>query len=569
MKRLALLIVLCLFGLLSLPIASAYDTSVDGLHRLADLMPDDLQMFIAAEISPEVFTKVDTFAEVIGESMPLTYPPDIRSQWRNFSLGQALTDSLLDFYFPMYDLYPVMGQYMGIGGSYNGDFLDTDNAEIWIVMDILDQQQMHEVLLDVSQIRTGRLVSTGDIITYEIEDIGTLSITQTHLLMSTVASDMFDIQPLSKNSDFIASLNTLEEDHYDGIMYLSKAFMQLVFEETDSAGFDVDMTFGDLQEFVMGFKLLDHTAMIDMSWQSATPSISPPLNPTVLENLPASTDFMVATADFSNLYHSMIDFIRSTAELDGEEDPTPFIELALNYGKLDFEEHFLSWTTGTYVVFMGADFAALVDQLDASEPMSDLDDVMFGIAFEATDPDQVDEFIDIMGDVLGNFASAADELTIKPLTINGRPALNILLNLPADLSNGATVNQFVLVPTDTFLYVGTANGYEEIESGKVLGASADLTIALDHALTTPNTILYMNSELSVLLSTLVVMAADEPFYEMLRELQGSRFDRDEQPTVATYYETFDWLQTVVSNATSTVRTHEDGTVLMRITLSLK
>ena len=567
MKRLPLLVLICLFGLLSLSVVSAFDMDADGIHRLANYMPDNIELFLAMDISNKFFTDFDSVMEKVTENIPLTYPTELRNNLQDFSSRFLFHQSLSNEFDYWGGIYPWLGRYIGVGADTRGLYPDTFDMEIWVVFEIVDQKGMHEALLDGGLSESAKLVSTGDVIAYEIEDVGTLALTDSLLIISSLKGDIFDVAPLSKKPEFRTSITALQEDTYNGLLYVSQSLIQDILKDSSEGDIEaLNLSYDGWGAITLGLTLSDDdTIIVDLSLQTVTPAIAPPISTDMLGGLPASADLLIAGTDFNILFDTTLDLMRASAESADEADPTLFLNIALNYGSLDFEDDFLSWATGTYVMFAGNDLLEAFQDISFSGNLTNIHDLVWGVAFEATDPDTMVTFVEHIIDVADTLGDTTDEIHFKTVTLEGKPALILFVAPDAEK---VALEQLLLVPMDDFLYFGTVNGYEEIVAGNTLDTTPDFIKGADHILSSSNSMTYLNAEWSVILVAAAIMAADAPDYDVLRTIQGKQFT-PESVTDTSYLDLFDWMIDSVSNMTFTTRVHEDGIVLMRLTASVK
>ncbi len=573
MKRLLFLAFALLMVIAPLSSVNALDLGSEGPHVLAEFMPESVDFFLGTRIGEDFIAELDAISLALYDKLPAEL--GIESYALDDVLRQTFAEEGVD-----YDEFAaVLGNYAAIGLEFEGSLEDDPN--FYIVVAVEDQQGAADGFLQTLSNAEDipEPVMEGDNIVFTApQDDGKVIITPTHLVASNLDDFNVPIEtPLIASEAFMSTLETLPADQYNIVAYVSEEITEATVQASDETGelamLGVDPA--DAGAFAFGAVILaGDTFTIDISVGTAAPMPSSTVSADFLNALPAGTDAFIVATDLTNVYNTAVETLGTIAEIDGGEDPSAQIPMLFGMTGLDLEEDVLSWTTGSYGIFFGADYVALVNDIIENGLPTALD-LDFGIVIEATDPARAQNTAASLGEFVAAMGGNEDGITIT----NEDDLTSIVIASP-DIA--PLELEFVLTATDDFLFLGTRQSYDAIISGDNLAGVEDFAKSTQYYLPDANTIWYANAD-GFISSTLAPLAALGPaienvFTTIVADLDSTAMESESAPPpglldmfgddptiVITVLETFD---SMFAHSTISSSVDANGVVRVRATMTV-
>ena len=495
MKQLRFIILLGLFAVMPFSVIHAIDLNIESPHVMAETMPDSTEIFIASRIGTGWIAELDAVLLALYDKLPESV--DFERLTIDDVFRKGFDENGLDW-----DLFSaLLGDYAAIGlEPVDNTFKDGEDPLTTVVIEITDQKSV-EVVFDLLSADSDSSTRTmeGDVVRYDNvgKDHATVYITATHIIATTNPNySLNPSSPLSSSSDFSNALSLLSEDHYDVLAYASKATLEAALSDGDAEGMQaLGLSPQDASALIAGFTLQDGTIFTsDIAMATTASAPSSTVDISYLNTMPASTDAFIVASDFTNLYNSAITMLEEIAKAEGSNDnPATFIPLMFRLTGLDLEEDVLSWTTGSYGIFLGADVMDIMNEVVTSDTLSELN-IEVGIIIEATDIALARNTAAELGKFLELVSSDNDEVTVTQTELNGLPATLVTLDVPAKRDNPSFALELVLTTSDDFLFFGTRSAFDSIMSGDTLADNADFNTTVPQLLDNPTSVWYTNAD---------------------------------------------------------------------------
>lgn len=503
MKYLRFIILLGLFAVMPFSVIHAINLNVESPHVMAETMPDSTELFFASRIGAGWIAELDAILVSLYDKLPDSL--DIERVTIDGVFREGFDENGLDW-----DLFiGLLGDYAAIGLEPVNRFNDGKDPLMTVVIEITDQKAV-EVLFDLMTANSGDTATRtmeGDVIRYDNvgKDHATVYITSTHLIATTHPDYSLNLSaPLSASAEFTDALSLLNEDQYNVLAYASQATIEAALSEGDAEGLQLlGIRPQDASALVAGFTFQDdNTFTSDIAMASTATAPNSTVNISYLNAMPASTDAFIVASDFTSLYNNAIAMAQEIARAEGSRDnPATMIPFLFRLTGLDLEEDVLSWTTGGYGVFLGADVMGIVNEAVATDSLSELN-IDAGIVIEATDLDLARNTAAELGKFLELASQDNDEVTVTQTELNGLSATLVSLDVPAERGNPPVALEFVLTVTDDFFFFGTRSAFDSIQSGNTLADNADFISTVPQLLDNPTSVWYTNAD-GVLIPTVL------------------------------------------------------------------
>jgi hypothetical protein len=561
MKKLRFIILLGLFTVMPFSVIHAIDLNIESPHVVAETMPDSTEIFIATRIGSNWIAELDTVLMSMYDKLPESV--DVQPITIDNAFREGFAEQGLDW-----DLFlSLLGDYAAIGLEPINSFNDDEEPMATIVIEITEQAATDVIL----NLITGKAVRSeeGDVIRYDNvgDDQATILITDTHIVATTNPNySLNPTAPLSASSEFTNALNMLQEDQYDVLAYASEATVKDGLSDEDAQGLRL---FGLNPEtagaLAMGFTFQDgNTFTTDVAVESSATAPSSTVDISYLNAMPASTDAFIVATDLTNMYNNAISIMQETAKEDGkDENPALWFELMFRWTGLDLEEDVLSWTTGGYGVFLGADVMDIITEMATTESISN-PNIEAGFVIEATDIDLARNTSEELGQFFELISADNDEMTVSQTDFNGSPATLIYLDVAAKRGNPAFELELVLTTTDDFFFFGTRSAFDSIMSGNTLADNTDFAATVPQLLENPTSVWYTNSD-GLLIPTVVGMNNNGGFGMMQRAF-GNMFGQIDDTSQA--LDVLDSFDNILTSMTLTTAVDNAGVIRLRGTVTV-
>ncbi len=548
MNRLFVSITTIVTLMFSVMVSYAFDTDAENPHHLADYMLDTTQLYVGTQIGADYFNELDRIAVSVYDKLPenldidrMTIDGFFRSEFENLGYD--------------YDAFlTLLGDYAAIGIEPRDDVLGTnDDPYTTIVAEITDRDAFIDAVVTLAtpfDEVPPNLTGGDDFLVFEDLDV-VIYATDTHFIVSTNPAYEFPLESsLSADADFTDTVNMLPADTYSSVIYVSEEF------EFDDDGGEfrefLDENGVEASSFVLGTTAFDDALAVDIAGQALAFQTNTVDTSTMLTLLPADADAFIAGDNLTDLYDTIITFT---------EDQEFAEQLPFFFGMtgLDLEDDVLSWTTGTYAIFMSTDSASILDQVEATEMITDLP-LDFGIVIEATDADLARNTADKLGEFMDVMLAGESAFTISRVDESDAsfPLTTVVLNLPNDDLLDVESIEFVITANDNLFYMGTTEAYNSLSAGQTLANDSVITGATAYLLDNPTSVWYLNGDGVVLpiFSTLGVTI---------------RSDDDMSAFLQTPEDAFAFLRSIddiIDYQTITTSLDDNGVVRLRATLTL-
>jgi|GEM_PF-1690118 len=519
MKRLLFIVFAVMMVVAPLSTVNAINLDQDSPHILAEVMPEGVDFFAGTRIGEDFIAELDAISLALYDKLP----PMLGVE--SYELGAVLRQTFAEEGLDYDAIAAAYGDYAAIGLEINGSMNDDPN--VYFVMDIDDQQAAESEFIGMlpNPEQLPEPVKDGDNVIYSDPEDNIMAIfTPTHFILTNVLDYGVPVDaPLSANADFTGALGMLPADVYNIVGYVSVNFVQTVIAESDSSG---DMSMLGVDPADAGYASFGATIQsgdtftLDFAYLSIASAPSSTVNVDVLNALPAGTDAFIMGADLTSVYNNSIEAIQTATAASGEDDPTAQIPMMFGMTGLNLEEDVLSWTTGTYGIFFGTDYPALLNDVSENGTLTDIN-LDFGIVIEATDPELAQNAADNLGEFM--MAMGGNE---EGVTITSEDGLtSIMLELPIDPMSAPMMLEIVLTATDDFLFLGTRQSYDAVVNGETLAGVEDFTQSTQYYLGDATSVWYANAD-GFLSTTVVPLALLGPaigniFDNIVAELNGS------------------------------------------------
>jgi len=569
MKRWMLMIVLVILTLMPFTSVHAINLDTESPHILADFMPDSAGLFVASRVGADFIAELDEITVAISNKMPESLA--VESVTLDSTFRKLFAEENQDWD----EIIGLVGKYAAIGVEPVDGF--DDGLAVFIV-EITDQAGVDELLTELMKDSNDvpERQTDGDTIIY-VDEEGRepmkLMITTTHMIFTNNMDYTLSVDaPLSASVDFTNGLSMLTADHYDSLIYISESVLETAMAEGDSDLQEMGVNPEDAGALVAGFTILDGTTFtFDVAVQTIAPAPTSTVSIDFLNALPSSTDTFLVATDLTNVYNSVTESIRAAARANDEKDPTEQIPLMFNFTGLDLEDDVLSWTTGAYGVFFGADFVTLYNEAMTTGNVSNLA-FDAGIVIEATDATLAQNAASKLGEFMTMAMGSEEGITIT----QDDTSTSIVLEMPLDPSAPPLELEFVLTTTDNFLFLGTRSALDKIMAGDTLATNADFGASTQYYLDNPTGVWYMNADGVVAMTAVPLMmmgpAVSNVFEDVVRELgeEPATSDSSDLPSgdemILDMFQAYD---EIFSGMTVTTAIDGEGVVRLRGTMTLK
>lgn len=523
MKRSFLMIFILVMIVIPFSTVSAFNPDQPGPHVMADLMPDTVEIFAATRIGEDFIQELDAITTALYAKLPASL-----AVAEPYTIDRTARLALADEGLDWDALKGLMGNYAAIGVVPVGGF--EEEPDMIMVIEITDQAGVEDYLLSVipEPDEDVQREMVGDTIVYsDNNDPMKVMISPTHFVISTRPDyDPASVaSPLSTAAGFTGALNNLPADQYNMLAYMSEATMEAMLSQGDAAELQqMGIDPADAGAVTIGATILaGNTFTIDVAAQTAAPVPTSTVNLDFLSAMPGNTDAFIVATDLTNVYNSVTATIRAVAEENGEEDPTAQIPLMFNFTGLDLEDDVLSWTTGSYGVFFGADFMTILEEAMSTGTVSELN-FEAGIVIEATDVAKAQAAAAQLGETLTAMVANEEDVTITQSEVNGTAITSIIASTPLDPSMPPIDIEFVLTATEDFFFFGTRSAFDAVMSGDTLASNSDFGKSTQYLLDNSTSVWYTNSD-GVIVSSVIPLAIMGPavgnvFENVIAELES-------------------------------------------------
>jgi len=551
-----------LFAIMPFSVIYAIDLNIESPHVMAETMPDSTEVFIASRIGTGWIAELDAVLLSMYAKLPAGLDAELLTIDDAFREG--FDEEGLDW-----DLFlSMLGDYAAIGFEPINSFNDDEEPLATIVVEITDQSAVDIVvdLLTSGSGDAGDRTTEGDVIRYDNvgKDDATIYVTATHLIMTTNPNySLNPTSPLSSSSEFTNALNLLNEDQYNVLAYVSESTVEAGLSDDDAQGLQfLGVSPQDASAMVAGFTFQNSTTFTtDIAMSASAPAPSSTVNINYLNAMPASTDAFVVATDLTNVYNNVIAML----EDNSNDNPGSTIPLLFRMTGLDLEDDVLSWTTGGYGMFAGADVMDIITEVATTDTVSDLD-IEAGIVIEATDIDLARNTAAELGNFLEIVSRDNNEVTITQTELNGLPATLIELDVPAERGNPSITLEFVLTTTDDFFFLGTRSAFDSIMSGNTLADNPDFNNTIPQLLENSTSVWYANSD-GMLIPTVAGLDSNDSDMRQFRRLFASLFNQigDDTQQILDVLASFDDIFTSMTFSTAV---DNAGVIRLRGTLTV-
>lgn len=563
MKRLFLIIMLMMLVVAPLSMVSAFNPDEPGPHVMAELMPDSTEIFAATRIGADFIAELDAITTALYAKLPPSLAVD-QPYTIDATARMALAEEGIDWD----ELVGLMGDYAAVGVEFVDGFNSGEDPLVIVILEITDQAEVESFFINnivSSPDEMPERQVDGDTIVYSELSV-TLKITPSYLVFTnhTDYSPNAVATPLSANPAFTGAVNNLVADRYSMLAYVSAATTQAMLNEGDMAALQqMGLNPTDAGALVAGGTILaGNTLTVDVAMQTAAPMPTSFVNLDFLSAMPGTTDTFIVATDLTNAYNSIIAAVGEAAVANGEDDPTAQIPLVFNFTGLDLEDEVLSWTTGGYGIFMGADLLAMIEEAMNSGTVSELN-FDAGIVIEATDVALAQNAAAKLGNTITTLLANEDGVSVEQSEINGTPVTNIIVSAPLDPSAPPLEVEFVLTATEDFFFFGTRSAFDTVMSGDTLAANADFGKSSQYFLNNATSVSYANAD-GILMSSIIPLASSSMMAPMIFSLS----DEMGSDTYAQITEALGAYDDILRSATVSTTVSDGGVVSLRATLSV-
>ena len=522
MKRFTLMLVL----LMIMPFSTVFAINLDGEgpHILAKMMPASTEMFGATRIGEDFIAELDAITTAVYDKLPESF--EIEPYTLNSTMRTMLAEEGQDWDRWM----EILGDHAAIGIEPVDGFNSGEDPIGTVIIEITDQTGAEELFLELTDDSSDvpeRQVDGDNIVYISEREPLKLMFTPTHVILTNNIEYTPNVDPpLSSSANFTGALNMLNADQYNTLGFISEAAVEAMLSEGDMEDLQMlGLNPADAGAIAVGFTILDgRTFTMDIAVQTASPVPESTVSVDFLNAMPSTTDAFVVASDLTNMYNSIVAAVRAAALANGEDDPTVQIPLMFNFTGLDLEEDVLSWTTGGYGVFMGADYMALIDEAMSTGTLSELN-IDAGIVIEATDVALAQNAATEFGNFITLALANEEDVTVTQEDIDGVTVTSIVGQGQFDSSSPPIELEFVLTATEQFFFFGTRSALDTIMRGDTLANNADFGASTGYFLDNPTSVWYLSSE-GVVSSTIVPLALLGPaignvFDNIVDELGGT------------------------------------------------
>lgn len=577
MKRFLITLLFVILMIVPFSTVSAINLDEAGPHVMAEFMPDTTAIFGTSRIGTDFIEELDGIILGIYDKLP----DDLEIN-QPLTLSEALRQAFAEEGIDWGEFSSLLGNYVAFGMEPVGGFDSNEDPLITAVVEITDQAGAEELLLEIAADAPNmpERQMDGDTILYRDDENNIkLMLTPTHLIFSSDLNYQPDAveSPLSENANYLDTINLLNADSYNMLMYVSEPTMESLLRQGNMNDLQqMGVQPGDAGAVAIGLTILTgDTFTVDIAVQTRAPAPTSTVNLDFLNAMPGSTDAFIVATDLTNVYNSLVATIRAAAEENGEDDPTAQIPLVFNFTGLDLEEDVLSWTTGGYGIFLGADFMSIIEEAYQTGTVSELS-FDAGIVIEATDVALARNAATELGEFLGNALATEDGVTITQETINDFPVTSILVETPLDPSAPPIVLEFVLTATNDFFFLGTRSAFDAILEGNTLASNSDFNESTQYFLDDTTSVWYTNSD-GVVVSTLFPVAffgvsTTSAIENIIMDFDAdSSSDDDDTPVedpFALFIDVLNAYDDILRSMTITTAVDDGGVVRIRATMSV-
>jgi len=565
MKRLVLKFFLVMLMILPFTPVHAINLDNDGPHNLADFMPESIEVYAASRIGADFIAELDAISIGLANKLPASLSAE------SYTLDSTFRTLFAEEGFDWDEVIGLVGRY-GAMGAENVN----DSTPIYIfIVEITDQAGVEALLQKLGEDSNNmpERQMDGDTIVYlddnEFNPMKAM-ITPTHFIITSDLDYSTTVDaPLSANDSFINALGLLSADAYNSLMYVSESVLEMAIAEGDSDLEQMGVNPEDAGAFVGGFTILDgNTFTLDIAVGTASPVPTSTVSIDFLNALPSSSDTFIVATDLTNVYNSITTSIREAARANDEKDPTADIPLMFNFTGLDLEDDVLSWTTGAYGMFFGANFESIINEAMSTGSVNNIE-LDAGIVIEATDIALAQNAAAELGQFMEMALGSEDDITIT----QEDGATSIVVSVPIDPNTDPVELEFVLTATDDFFYLGTRSALDKILAGDTLQGDADFTAASAYFLDNPTSVIYSGADgaIASTIAPLIVMgpAISNTFDNILEDLgESSSSGGDAPDTDELMLEFFQAYSDLFSSMTVTSSIDGNSVIRLRGTLSV-
>ena len=547
MNKLRFIMLLGLFAIMPFSVIYAIDLNIESPHVMAETMPDSTEVFIASRIGSGWIEELDALLLSMYAKLPAGLDAELLTI--DDAFRQGFEKEGLDW-----DLFlSMLGDYAAIGFEPINSFNDGTEPMATIVVEITDQSAVDIVvnLLTSGSEDKGVRSSEGDVIRYDNvgKDNATIYVTSSHLIITTNPNySLNPTSPLSSSTEFTNALSLLNEDQYNVLAYVSEETVKSDLSDDDAQGLQLlGISPDDASAIIAGFTFQNGTTFTsDVAMSANAPAPSSTVNINYLNAMPASTDAFIVATDLTNVYNNVIAMLEDSSR----DNPATTIPLLFRLTGLDLEDDVLSWTTGGYGVFAGADVMDIIEEVVNTDTVSDLT-IDAGIVIEATDIDLARKTAEELGNFLELASRDNEDVTVSQTELNGLPVTLIDFDVPAERGNPVFMLEFVLTTTDDFFFLGTRSAFDSIMSGNTLAGDADFANTVPQLLDNPTSVWYANSD-GMLIPTVGGLNSNDSDLRNFRRLFGHLFDQlgDDTEQILSVLASFDDIFTSMTFSTA-------------------
>jgi hypothetical protein len=359
---------------------------------------------------------------------------------------------------------------------------------------------------------------------------------------------------LSGVSEYVEAVRALPEESYNIGMYLDARRLIETEAALNSAASSGQAKAALDGALAIGATVLDgETLTLDAALVPAEPAMQPlALNPEFARFIPGGMGASIHGADLAALINNLLDAART----DPGTDPRAVLNGVFQMMGLEFSSLF-SWTKGDYALYARADLRVALPGFFANPPdLRDLPDAFdFGVVIEAVNPDEAQAFADSLAELMRSTAETADNLRVREETINGVAVTVASIDTALDSGGAMTFEFGVGVSNEVFAF-GTLDAVRAIFDG---GPGLPLQIAyIDSArywLPDATTRWVFDG------GTIVNAGAMAYLFSL------NNFPSEVMPGLV-FQTVIDRLTRFVRHATISTAVNDDGTTLLRATITL-
>ena len=383
MKKMLLVVMLVALPIMAIGVSA--QPSIGELTALASVFPANETMIFAAVRTDDGF--IDQLDRTFAPLYPLADDLPSGFTFRS-ALDEAVQDTVPGGTFDSV-VRPVLGDVVAVAtfvdprnyaDPSNFDVDDaTEDMEAIVAVEITSKAAVQQALADIAQRENVELQSDerSGYTVYEIPFGPVIAVNDTIMIVGEeyIVEEMGviggDFASLDTSTNFSNTMNALQTDSYNAVVYLNQPAYLKAFETVAESGAEFSRAealeglplMRNIGSIGVGVTILNDVTLVADA-VVAGGSINLPgigaINPSFAGRIPSSTPFLFHSTNFKGAFDSLVATLDPIAEADGEDLDAAIAEINGELQKnmnMNLDDA-IGWMTGDYALLMGVSDSA-------------------------------------------------------------------------------------------------------------------------------------------------------------------------------------------------------------------